>query len=245
VSAPNLDIRAVSAREAGLVGCPHCAKVWPVGTERCGRCGQRLVSRDARSMSRVWAWWTVGLMAYIPANLYPMLVTRTLFGTQDNTIVGGAVDLALHGAWAVAFVILFASVAIPIGKFAAIAYLALAVQRGWRGPALRRMQLYELVEFIGRWSMIDVFVVAILASLVQLSVVAQINPGPAALAFALSVVFTMLAARSFDSRQIWDSVAALDAEDDRRRAETVIAARERIEGASAPATMPAARAAAE
>jgi paraquat-inducible protein A len=245
VSAPNLDIRAVSAREAGLVGCPHCAKVWPMETARCGRCGQRLVSRDAKSMSRVWAWWTVGLMAYVPANLYPMLVTRTLFGTQDNTIVGGAVDLALHGAWAVAFVILFASVAIPLGKFAAIGYLALAVQRGWRGPALRRMQLYELVEFIGRWSMIDVFVVAILASLVQLSVVAQINPGPAALAFALSVIFTMLAARSFDSRQIWDSVAALDAEADSTRAETVAAARQRIEGAPVPAGTPETRPAAE
>jgi paraquat-inducible protein A len=111
----------------------------------------------------------------------------------------------------VAFVILFASVAIPLSKFVAIAYLALAVQRGWHGSALRRMQLYELVEFIGRWSMIDVFVVAVLASLVQLSVVATVNPGPASLAFALSVIFTMLSARSFDSREIWDSVSALEA----------------------------------
>ncbi len=234
MSAPNLEARVISAREAGLVGCPHCAKVWPMGTRRCGRCGQRLISRDRKSLSRVWAWWSVGLMAYVPANLYPMLVTRTLFGTQENTIVGGAVDLALHGAWAVAFVILFASVAIPIGKFAAIAYLALAVQRGWRGPALRRMQLYELVEFIGRWSMIDVFVVAILASLVQLSVVATINPGPAALAFALSVIFTMLAARSFDSRTIWDSLAALDATEDPARAHMADAARQSIEGAPRP-----------
>jgi len=217
MSRPDLDVAAVSAREAGLVGCTHCAKVWPRGTPRCGRCGQPLLSRDRRALSRVWAWWAAGLLAYIPANLYPMLVTRTLFGTSDSTIVGGAVELALHGAWGVAFVILFASVAIPIGKFAAIGYLALAIQRGWRGSALRRMQLYELVEFIGRWSMIDVFVVAILASLVQLSVVATINPGPASLAFALSVIFTMLAARSFDSRAIWDSVAALDAAEDAAR----------------------------
>ncbi|MEM9247965.1 MAG: paraquat-inducible protein A [Pseudomonadota bacterium] len=198
---------AVTARERGLVGCQHCGKVWPIGTPRCARCGARLRSRDPKALSRVWAWWTVGLMAYIPANLYPMLVTRTLLGTSESTIIGGAVELAHYGAWAVAFVVLFASVAIPVAKFVAIAYLALAVQRGWRGPALRRMQLYELVEFIGRWSMIDVFVVAILASLVQLSVVVTINPGPASLAFALSVIFTMLAARSFDSRAIWDSVA--------------------------------------
>ncbi|MEM6739465.1 MAG: paraquat-inducible protein A [Pseudomonadota bacterium] len=211
MSRPDLHTRAVTARELGLVGCTHCAKVWPAHVEVCGRCGQSLSRRDARALSRVWAWWTIGLIAYIPANLYPMLVTRTLFGTQESTIVGGAVELAHHGAYAVAFIVLFASVAIPLAKFAAIAYLALAVQRGWRGPALRRMQLYELVEFIGRWSMIDVFVVAITASLVQLSVVATVNPGPAALAFALSVIFTMLAARSFDSRQIWDSVADLEA----------------------------------
>jgi paraquat-inducible protein A len=242
MSLPDLSVPAVSAREAGLVGCPHCARVWPMATERCGRCGQRLRSRDPRALSRVWAWWAAGLMAYIPANLYPMLVTRTLFGRSDNTIVGGAVELMLHGSWAVALVILFASVAIPISKFVAVGYLALAVQRGWRGSALRRMQLYELVEFIGRWSMIDVFVVAILASLVQLSVVATVNPGPAALAFALSVVFTMLAARSFDSRAIWDSVAALDAGSDPARQRAVAAARRRIAGAPPPAadTPPAA-----
>lgn len=210
MSSLDLTTAAPSARSRGLVGCTHCAKVWPMGTPKCGRCGQKLVSRDPKALSRVWAWLAVGLMAYIPANLYPMLITRTLFGTSDSTIIGGAVELAHHGAWAVAFVVLFASVAIPVAKFFAIAYLALAIQRGWRGPALRRMQLYELVEFIGRWSMIDVFVVAILASLVQLSVVATINPGPAALAFALSVIFTMLAARSFDSRAIWDSLEALE-----------------------------------
>lgn len=201
---------AVTARQMGLVGCTHCTKVWPKGTERCGRCGQKLDSRDRRSLSRVWAWWSIGLMAYVPANLYPMLVTKTFLGTQEATIVGGAVDLALHGDYIVALVILFASVAIPLSKFVAIGFLALSVQNNWRGSGLRRMQLYELVEFIGRWSMIDVFVVAIMVALVQLSVVVTIQPGPAALAFALSVVFTMLSAISFDSRMIWDSVADLE-----------------------------------
>ena len=196
----------LTARAAGLVGCTHCARVWPQGQARCGRCGAPLSSRDDRSLSRVWAWWTVGLLCYIPANLYPMLVTRTLIGKSDSTIVGGAVELALHGAYGIALVILVASVAIPIAKFVAVAYLAISVQRRWQGSRARRMQLYELVEFIGRWSMIDVFVVAILSALVQLSIVASINPGPASLAFALSVVFTMLAARSFDSRMIWDSL---------------------------------------
>ena len=100
MSGPNLDVHAVSAREMGLVGCTHCAKVWPKGTEICGRCGLSLVSRDRRALSRVWAWWAAGVLAYIPANIYPMLITRTLFGRSDSTIVGGAVDLMRHGAYA-------------------------------------------------------------------------------------------------------------------------------------------------
>lgn len=195
---------AFTAREAGMVGCRRCTRVWPIGTERCGRCGSHLVSRDWGSLSRVWAWWAAGILAYIPANLYPMLRTRTLFSTQEDTIIGGAIELATHGAVGIAIVILIASVLIPLGKFFAIAYLALSIRRSSRMSPVRRQHLYEIVEYIGRWSMIDVFVVAILSSLVQLNVVAAINPGPASLTFALSVIFTMLSAQSFDSRMIWD-----------------------------------------
>ncbi|WP_116133407.1 paraquat-inducible protein A [Tropicimonas sp. IMCC34043] len=200
--------QCLTARQAGLVACTHCARVWPLGTETCGRCGKRLQSRDTHSMSRVWAWWVVGLICYIPANLFPMLKTTLLAKTAGSTIVGGAVELMAHGDIPVALVILTASVAIPMGKFVAVAYLALSVQHGWTHDLLRRMQLYEVVEFVGRWSMIDVFVVAVLSALVQLSVVVSIHPGPAAVTFALSVVFTMLSARSFDSRMIWDSLDA-------------------------------------
>ncbi|SFD05769.1 paraquat-inducible protein A [Tropicimonas isoalkanivorans] len=196
----------LTARDLGLVACTQCTRVWPGGTERCARCGAPLVSRDSSSLSRVWAWWTVGLICYIPANLYPMLKTTLLAKTSGDTIVGGAVALAMHGSFGVALVILIASVAIPVGKFAAVAYLALSVKHRWKTDHLKRTQLYEVVEFIGRWSMIDVFVVAVLSALVQLSVVVSINPGPAAINFALSVIFTMFSARSFDSRLIWDSL---------------------------------------
>ena len=101
-------------------------------------------------------------------------------------------------------IILVASVGIPLAKFFAIAYLALSVRQGAHTSMSTRHGLYEIVEYIGRWSMIDVFVVAILPSLVQLNVFASIKPGPASLAFALSVIFTMLSAQSFDSRLIWD-----------------------------------------
>ncbi|WP_425074143.1 paraquat-inducible protein A [Sagittula sp. S175] len=192
----------------GLVTCTSCARVWPMGTPTCARCGHRLQSRHANALQWVWAFWATGLMAYIPANLYPMLVTQTLTGTQSGTIVGGAIQIAHHGEWGIAAIVLIASVVIPVAKFVAIAYLALSVQRGSARHLHQKQHLYEIVEFIGRWSMIDVFVVAILSALVQLSVIASIHPGPAALTFALSVIFTMLSARSFDTRLIWDGHAA-------------------------------------
>ncbi len=196
----------ITARQAGLVGCRRCARAWPMGTQTCGACGSHLKSRDDASLQRVWAWWIAGLMAYIPANLYPMLETRTLFISQSNTIVGGAIDLASHGSYGVATIILVASVLIPIGKFLAIAYLAISVHRSDQSPGHPRQTLFEVVEYIGRWSMIDVFVVAILASLVHLGSVASISPGPASLTFSLSVICTMLSAQSFDSRLIWDQL---------------------------------------
>ncbi len=202
MSGPALGV--VSAREAGLVACTRCTRVWPAGTSNCGRCGKRLVSRDEHSLSRVWAWWVAGLMCYIPANLYPMLRTQVLFTVSEDTIVGGAIELAKHGAVFVALIILIASVAIPIGKFVAVAWLAVSVRRGSRASKEARHRLYEVVEYIGRWSMIDVFVVAILTAVVQLNFAASIRPGPAALAFALSVIFTMLSAQAFDPRLIWD-----------------------------------------
>ncbi|EPX86403.1 putative paraquat-inducible protein A [Rubellimicrobium thermophilum DSM 16684] len=199
-------LEALTAREAGLVACRRCLCVWPLGTERCGRCGARLVSRDPRALSRVWAWWVAGVMAYVPANTYPMLRMRTLLHSEEQTIIGGAIELFRLGSPGIALIILLASVGIPLAKFLCIAFLALSVRHGSRIRARTRMRMYEIVDYIGRWSMIDVFVVAILASLVQLGMVATINPGPAALAFALSVIFTMLSAQAFDPRLIWDGI---------------------------------------
>ncbi|MCL3880788.1 paraquat-inducible protein A [Marivita sp. GX14005] len=194
----------LTARAAGLVGCSQCGHVHPRGTEECSVCGAHLQSRDKTSLQRVWAWLFAGMVVYIPANVYPMLRTSTLGHTTESTIVGGVFDLADHGAYGIALIVFVASVVIPVSKFIAIAYLAIRVQRGLPGtPA--HFHLYEVVEFIGRWSMIDVFVVAILSALVQLDFVASINPGIAAVSFALSVAFTMISANSFDPKLIWDS----------------------------------------
>ena len=193
-----------TARATELVGCQRCARVWPIAETRCARCGARLQSRARNSMARVWFWWLLGVLAYVPANVWPMLQTRILFDASSDTIIAGAIQLIQHGSIGVAAVILIASVVIPIAKFAAIAYLALSIRQRDQMHAKWRHRIYEVVEFIGRWSMVDVFVVAILSSLVQFSLIATVKPGPAALAFALSVIFTMLSALSFDSRIIWD-----------------------------------------
>ncbi|MBI1417307.1 MAG: paraquat-inducible membrane protein A [Limimaricola sp.] len=195
----------LTARAAGLVGCTNCGRVHRAGTERCSRCHARLISRDTASLQRVWAWLAAGLIAYIPANIYPMLLTSSLGKTSASTIIGGVFQLIDLHEYAIAAIIFVASVLIPIGKFLAIGYLALSIRAGVVVRGHGRQHLYEVVEFIGRWSMIDVFVVAILSSLVQLKFVATINPGIAAVSFAFSVAATMLSAQSFDTRMIWDA----------------------------------------
>jgi paraquat-inducible protein A len=209
-SAPNT--QALTARQAGLIGCHGCGRVHPAGTPECTRCGMTLHSRMPGSLQKVWAWLFAGMVVYIPANIYPMLLTSSLGRTTESTIIGGVIDLIDYGSIGVALIVFVASVLIPVGKFVAIGYLALVVRPGagiaariGKGSGLHgRKHLFEVVEFIGRWSMIDVFVVAILSALVQLDFAATINPGIAAVSFSLSVAFTMLAAQSFDPRLIWD-----------------------------------------
>jgi paraquat-inducible protein A len=194
----------LTAREAGLIGCGTCGRVSHPGPERCPRCRTPLVARRPGSLEKVMAWWLAGLFMYIPANLYPMLRTTMLGRDVDSTIVGGVVDLVHHGAWFVAAVVFLASVVIPVGKFIVIAYLVYSVRFGVTLSQHRRSVLYEIVEFIGRWSMVDVFVVAILTALVNLGFVVGFRPGTAAVFFALSVAFTMVSALSLDPRLIWD-----------------------------------------
>ncbi|WP_233192785.1 paraquat-inducible protein A [Acidimangrovimonas sediminis] len=195
----------LTARRAGLVGCRSCGRVWPRQQRHCGRCGGHLDDDRGASLQRVWAWLIAGVIFYVPANLYPMLDTASLLtGDVRNTIVGGVIELVHAHDYGVAAIVFAASVVVPITKFLAIAQLALTLGRvrPWRRH--RRHRMLAVVDFIGRWSMIDVFVVAILSSLVQLGSLAQVHPGPAAIFFALSVVFTMLAAQAFDPRLIWE-----------------------------------------
>lgn len=197
----------LTAHRAGLVGCRSCGRVWPEEHTACDRCGAHLRRPDRRGLQVVWAWLIAGMILYIPANLYPMMQTQTLGGLGGNgqhTIIEGVIELIHYGSYDIAAVVFVASVVVPITKFVIITWLAVVAGKpATEDQAHTRLKLYEGVEFIGRWSMIDVFVVAITSALVQLGFVASIHPGPAAVCFALSVAFTMLSAQSFDPRLIW------------------------------------------
>ena len=141
---------------------------------------------------------------FIPANLLPITITASLFGVQSDTIMSGVAYFWYDGAYDLAIVIFTASVFVPLLKLLSLTYLVYTVQKRTRRDPLPRTRLYRLVEFVGKWSMLDIFVVAMLAQLVQFSTLASIEPGPGAIAFAAVVVVTMLAAMSFDPRLLWD-----------------------------------------
>ena len=198
----------ITARASGLIACDRCGQVHNGHDITCRRCHARLHSRKPASLQKVWAWWLAGVITFIPANIYPMLLTNTLVDRSESTIMGGVFELMDYGSYGIAAIVFVASIIIPLFKFFVIAYLAISVGQPTRLDEHQRHRLFHCIEFIGRWSMIDVFVVAILSALVQLDTIASINPGLAAVNFALSVVFTMLSAQSFDPRLIWDADGA-------------------------------------
>jgi paraquat-inducible protein A len=200
----NFDPASAAAR--GLARCHSCGRVEPITSKHCPRCHAPLHLRKADALQRTLALTIGAVMLYLPANLLPVLrVESTLKGAQQNTILGGVVQFWQNGDYLVALIIFVASVMIPILKVLAIVALCLAVRSGRWPRAMTR--LYRVTDYIGRWSMVDVFVVAILVGVVQLGGVMTINAGEGALAFAGVVVLTMLAAHAFDPRLIWDAAA--------------------------------------
>ncbi len=194
----------IQAQDHGLALCRVCRTLTDQPGEDCVVCGAPTRLRDRGSLQRVWAFWVAGVIAYIPGNLMPIMVTQSVSGENASTIMGGVVTLIHHHNYAIAAVIFIASILVPVSKFAIIAWLALSIQRGWRVNDHHRHIAHEVIEFIGRWSMVDVFVVAALAALIQVGGLMSIAPGPGVDAFAMSVIFTMLSAMSLDPRLIWD-----------------------------------------
>jgi paraquat-inducible protein A len=153
-----------------------------------------------------WAFAIAAMILYIPANTLPIMETSSLFGSQNDTIMSGVVYLWRSGSWYLALVVFIASILVPMAKLLALILLLVSVQLRSCWQPLQRAKLYRMVELVGRWSMLDVYVVTLLVALVQLDALATIKPGPGALAFGAVVVLTLLAAMHFDPRLIWDSL---------------------------------------
>jgi paraquat-inducible protein A len=199
-----VDFPPGTAAAAGLATCHTCHKLADASLHKCPRCGSGLHVRTTDSLQRTIALAVTALVLYIPANILPIMTTTQLGTPEDSTILGGVVLLIDMGSFPVAAVIFVASVLVPSGKLLAIFYLVWGVSRGQKTSFQQRTVMYRVTEFIGKWSMVDVFVVAILVALIQLGGLLTINAGSAAIAFGGVVIVTMLSAESFDSRLIWD-----------------------------------------
>jgi paraquat-inducible protein A len=210
-------MKYVTATAAGLVSCPTCGRVQPRVqrgvSARCTRCGATLHERNPDSLTRTWALLIAAALLYIPANLLPVMHTASLTGDEDDTIMSGIVYFWTSGSWPLAVIVFIASILVPMLKIFVLALLSITAGRRstWR-PA-ERARLYRLVEFIGRWSMLDIFVVTLTVALVRFQSLAVITARPGAIAFGSVVILTMMASMQFDPRLIWDPV-----DDDRQAA---------------------------
>jgi paraquat-inducible protein A len=196
------------AARAGLLCCGSCELLTRPAAAghagQCPRCGAPLAWRRNQSIQRTWALLLAAAICFVPANVLPVLTTNTPAFNESDTIMGGVVLLYTTGSWPLALLVLIASVMIPLGKIVALSHLLIGVQRKSLKNSRERARLYRLVELIGRWSMLDIFVDTFVVALVQLQPLASVEPGPGVPFFMAVVVLTMLAAQSFDPRLIWD-----------------------------------------
>jgi paraquat-inducible protein A len=202
--------RPRTAAAAGLLSCHSCSMVVrrPVppraSLARCPRCGAPLHLRKPDSIHRTWALVITALIFYFPANLLPITITTYLGSAQRDTILSGVLYFMHTGSWGIALIIFVASIVVPITKLFILCVLLLSVRFRWRWRPKERSRLYRMTEVVGRWSMLDVFVVAVLVALVRLGYLSTIEAGPGVIYFATVVVITMIAAMTFDPRLMWD-----------------------------------------
>lgn len=207
---------AHTAARSGLFNChgcsllvrrPSAAGQMPV---RCPRCGTRLHLRKPNSIARTWALLIAAMIFYIPANLLPVTITTYLGSTQPDTIMSGVIFFMQTDSWGIALIIFVASIVVPIAKLIVLMGLLLSVQRRSHWRPAERTRLYRITELVGRWSMLDVFVVTVLVALVRLGYLTTIEAGSGVVYFAAVVVITMIAAMTFDPRLIWDALEKND-----------------------------------
>jgi paraquat-inducible protein A len=198
----------VSARELGLLPCAQCGLLCRAAATdtdlACPRCGATLHARKPNSVMRTWAFLIASVILYVPANLLTVIRTNELIGSESHTILGGVVELWNDGSWDLALIVFVASIVVPILKMLALGLLAFTIQRRSHWRRHQRARLYRMLDAVGHWSMLDVYVVALLVGLVRFQGIAQVLPGPGIAAFGMVVVLTMLSSLSLDPRLIWD-----------------------------------------
>jgi len=202
------NVKLKSARSEGLARCHTCSMLNKLagGAHHglCTRCQAPVHFRSQNSLERSWALVIASLVVFIPANLLPIM-TVNYFGTgTSDTILSGIITLINLGMAPVAVIVFIASFLVPLSKILGLIILLITVNRHSRVKPVQRTKLYRVVEFLGKWSMLDVFVVAIMGAVVNLGYITSIEPGKGAAAFAVMVILTMFAAHSFDQRLIWD-----------------------------------------
>ncbi|MEA3122326.1 MAG: paraquat-inducible protein [Paraburkholderia sp.] len=209
-------MKYVTAARAGFIRCHACGNVdvreetpralHGQSGQRCSRCGATQHQRNPDSIVRTWALLIAAALLYIPANLLPILHTTSLFGDEDDTVMSGVVYFWTSGDWPLAVIVFVASILVPMLKLSVLSLLAFTAQRRSKWRPLERTKLFRIVERIGRWSMLDVFVITLTVGLVRFKSLAVITAGWGALAFAAVVVLTMIASMQFDPRLIWDGI---------------------------------------
>jgi paraquat-inducible protein A len=207
---------ALSAMQQGLQRCECCGLLSRPehGAEEghCPRCGGHLVFRKPQSLERTMAFLIAAAICYIPANVLPIMTTVTFSGRESDTIMQGVILLWSPTGWPLSCIILIASILIPSAKIGAMLYLVFSVRKGSVQTPAQRVKLFHIVEVIGRWSMIDVFVVTFTVALIQLQPLMSVEPSPGIFFFASVVVLTMMAVESFDPRLIWDPASSQQAQ---------------------------------
>ncbi len=196
-----------TGKSLGLILCLECratVRALDVRYPRCPRCHAHLHPRKPHSLALTTALLLCAAVLYIPANLLPVMYTRTVFDEEKDTIMSGVLVMLHSGSWPIAVLVFVASIVVPMLKILALVVVLFSAWRGSARYRTQRSELYRMVEFIGRWSMLDVYAISLLVALVQIRSLASVAVGWGALAFGAVVVLTMVAARTFDERLLWD-----------------------------------------
>ncbi|TDJ05599.1 MAG: paraquat-inducible membrane protein A [Deltaproteobacteria bacterium] len=205
-----------TAKDLSLVSCEICNSLYDINSfkdqekAKCHVCGLELHQRKPNSISRTWALLLTSAICYIPANIYPVMVIDTFGNVEAHTIISGVIAFIHSKDYPLALLVFFASIFIPIMKMLSLMILLISVQFEWKWGPGQRNTIYKIVEFIGKWSMVDIFMISILMALVKLGTIVTIVAGKGATFFGLVVFFTMIAASTFDVRLVWDNAVIKD-----------------------------------